>query len=645
MNMNKKIAASVIIGALGVTTIFGATALPANASNYKNVLTNEAYNEIVNEVATTDTTVTTTNEGIEKEETVYVKADATGTVNQVIVSDWLKNYSGDATITDKTTLNDIVNVKGNETFTQGENGEIVWQADGNDIYYQGTTDAELPVSIEATYKLDGVEIQPSELEGKSGQLTIEYNYVNNSKDSSTGLYTPFTVVAAAMLKTDQFANVKAENAKVISDGDKYVVVGVAMPGLKDSLDLGEDTKVPGSITITADINNYEPITVLNVVTADLLNEIELDDEDQLSELADSMDDLAEASKKLVDGSNTLSDGLNKLEGSTGDYTDAVGTLTSSIDQYIAGVSKVTDGIQTLYGKAGSLVSGVSTLNDGAQKLNSGLKQAKSGVDSLVTNFDSLVKGANTINSGATSLNAALKQLEAGKKAENEAYATLSATVENNEKIVAALKAAGVDETIVAMLEKNTAGQKQIAQGLTASGAQIEAGLSQAAAGATSLADGAKTLSGGTTKMKDGAKSLQSAMKQLKAGSKTLADGTSKLNSATTTLSSGISKLNDASKKVDSASSKLSQATPKLNNASSKLVAGVGKVADGGKTLAENMEKFDREGVSKLIDTVDGKLGNIVDKFDDLQDAANKYTTFTDTNSEFKSSVKFIIEMN
>jgi len=643
--MNKKIATSVIIGALGVSAVFGATQIPVNASTYRNVLTNESYNQIVNEVATTDSTVTRIGEGIEKEETVYAKADATGQVSQVIVSDWIKNFNGDTTITDKTTLKDIVNVKGDETYSQGANGEIVWQANGNDIYYQGTTDAELPVTIQATYKLDGVEIEPSELEGKSGQLTIEYTYKNNSKVAGSDMYTPFTVVAATMLKTDNFANVTAENAKVISDGDKYAVVGVAMPGLKNSLALGEETKVPGSITITADVTNYEPITVLNVVTADLLNEIKLDHTVQLKDLADSMDELADASKKLVDGSSDLSDGLNELKDKTGEYTKGVTTLTGSLDEYIAGVSKVTSGIKTLYNGAGELTKGVSSLATGAKSLNSGLNQASNGVDSLVNNFDALVTGAGSIKSGADSLNTALKQLEVGKQAENEAYATLSATVENNEKIIAALKAAGVDESIVGMLEKNTAGQKQIAEGLTASGAQIEAGLSKAATGASSLADGSTTLSSGLTKMKKGAKSLQTAMGELTTGSKTLLEGANKLNSASGSLSSGIKQLYDGSVSLDAASSKIKSATPKLNDASSKLDNGVQSAADGGKTLKEGMEEFNREGISRLIDAVDGKLGDVIDKFDDLQEAASKYTTFTDTNSEFKSSVKFIIELN
>ena len=38
-----------------------------------------------------------------------------------------------------------------------------------------------------------------------------------------------------MILDDSFTNVKVKNGKVISDGDKNMVVGVAMPGLKDSL--------------------------------------------------------------------------------------------------------------------------------------------------------------------------------------------------------------------------------------------------------------------------------------------------------------------------------------------------------------------------------------------------------------------------
>lgn len=40
----------------------------------------------------------------DKEETVYVKTDANGEEKTVIVSDWLKNFSGEAKIKDATVL-------------------------------------------------------------------------------------------------------------------------------------------------------------------------------------------------------------------------------------------------------------------------------------------------------------------------------------------------------------------------------------------------------------------------------------------------------------------------------------------------------------------------------------------------------------
>ena len=51
----------------------------------------------------------------DKEETVYVKTDANGEEKTVIVSDWLKNFSGEAKIKDATDLTDVEDVKGNET--------------------------------------------------------------------------------------------------------------------------------------------------------------------------------------------------------------------------------------------------------------------------------------------------------------------------------------------------------------------------------------------------------------------------------------------------------------------------------------------------------------------------------------------------
>ena len=74
-----------------------------------------------------------------KEETVYVIAEPDGTPRETIVSAWLKNPEGKDVLKDDTDLENIENVKGEETFTKDKDGNIIWNADGKDIYYQGNT--------------------------------------------------------------------------------------------------------------------------------------------------------------------------------------------------------------------------------------------------------------------------------------------------------------------------------------------------------------------------------------------------------------------------------------------------------------------------------------------------------------------------
>ena len=113
-----------------------------------------------------------------REETVYVVADAAGKTKEVIVSEWLKNPERKDVLEDATDLKDIKNVKGDETFSQGADGTLTWQAEGKDIYYQGTTDKELPVEVNISYRLDGKEMEPQELAGKSGKVVIRMEYTN-----------------------------------------------------------------------------------------------------------------------------------------------------------------------------------------------------------------------------------------------------------------------------------------------------------------------------------------------------------------------------------------------------------------------------------------------------------------------------------
>ena len=213
---------------------------------------------------------------VSKEETVYATLDANGGVTDVIVSDWLKNSGQVDSVKDSSTLKDITNTKGNEKFTQSGDS-LTWDTSKSDIYYQGTAEnSELPVGMQITYKLDGEEVSPKDIVGKSGKLEMTIKYSNASKKQVTvagekkDIYTPFLMATGMILPVDKFDNIDIDNGKVLSEGENNIVIAYGMPGLSESLDLknvdlGDDVdvdtdelndKITDSVKITADVKDF-----------------------------------------------------------------------------------------------------------------------------------------------------------------------------------------------------------------------------------------------------------------------------------------------------------------------------------------------------------------------------------------------------
>ena len=215
---------------------------------------------------------------IGKDESVYLISDASGKVYNTIVSDHLTNKDKADTLEDQSNLKDIKNLKGDEEFTQ-DGDKLTWKAGGNDIYYQGTSDEEAPVSQKVTYYLDGNEIAPADLAGKSGKVTIRFDYTNNSSyketvnGSKVDVKVPFAAVTAMVLD-DSFTNVEVTNGKVQSNGDSNIIIGYALPGIKDSLgvedsDFIDDLDLPEYFEVSADVENFELSTPSMITNPDL----------------------------------------------------------------------------------------------------------------------------------------------------------------------------------------------------------------------------------------------------------------------------------------------------------------------------------------------------------------------------------------
>ncbi len=384
--------------------------------------------------------VTGTESDAGKVETVYVTADANGAVNDVIVSEWLKNATASSEIADSTELKNIVNVKGDETYKDNGDGTLTWDAEGSDIFYQGTTDKELPVNMKITYTLDGKEISPEELAGKSGRVTIRFEYENNAKQTvnvdgkDIEVYTPFAMVSGMMLDADKFTNVEISNGKVISDGGNYVVMGVALPGLKESLDISDDKwdklddadeikeKLSNSFEITADTSDFELGMTITMASSDILSDFGLTDitgSDKIADLKSDMGDLNDGGNKLVDGAQALYDGAVELKDGTGklyDGTtqlyDGTGKLYDGAGSLADGTGKLYEGTVTLRDGAGTLASGTATLRDGISAYTNGVSQVNDGAVALS-------KGVNTAKQGSEALKAGAGQLAEGATKMNE----------------------------------------------------------------------------------------------------------------------------------------------------------------------------------------------------------------------------------
>lgn len=386
----------------------------------------------------------------DKDESVYLISDANGNVNKTIVVDHLKNKDKKDTLEDASNLSDIENVKGKEKFTQSGD-KLTWQAGGKDIYYQGTATAEPPVTQKVTYYLDGKEISPEDLAGKSGKVKIRFDYTNTTSYTETvngekqTVSVPFAAVTGLVLG-DGFENIEVTNGKAEVSDSSSVVLGYALPGLKDSLgikdgDLDGDVNIPEYVEMTADVENFSmPAAMTFVVNAsdyvstDGIDTSDLDD--MINDLKDASTQLQDGSKTLAEGTDTLSDGLSTLQSKLGTFASGVGTLQSGLKTYTDGVSTLSGGLNTLGNSTGALVSGADKLNSGAGQLASGsatlkdglksytdgastlaagvgnldagMDTLKSGTDTLSQSAPSLVSGVNSLSDGINTLNKALK---------------------------------------------------------------------------------------------------------------------------------------------------------------------------------------------------------------------------------------------
>lgn len=637
MKGTKKVIMTSISGLLIAGMLVGNVEYATHTYRYDNI----AQAKTVASSDKKDDTKDTANEDttVSKEETVYATLNADGSTNEVIVSDWLKNSGKANGVNDSSNLTDIVNTKGDETFTQ--DGESVkWNTNGEDIYYQGTASESLPVGMSITYKLDGEEVQPEDIVGKSGKLEINIQYTNTAKQTTTvndkkeEIYTPFLMATGMILPVEKFSNIQIDNGQVMSEGDNNIVVAYGMPGLADSLklddlDFGDDMdvdtskisdKITDSVKITADVSNFSMGATYTVATSDLFKDLDLDKTDSLDDLDDKMDDMKDASVQLVDGATDLQDGLKTLNDSFATYAKGIksankgakalnkgaASLNKGTSAYTKGTDKLLDGVntyvkgtKTLSKGVKSYTAGAKTVSDNLNKLNKSVsafpksyKAFGDGVKTFVNSVSTLLSEENmtSLSNGVTALKDGVKQVDDGVKQLQTGTAALNSTIGDMNGNVAEIdKQLNVifdQATLASLSEEQLAAYKELVTQL-----KYAEGRGAALDAATNGKVDGDADSNGKGDLALGLAQLQKS---------------TDVNSKETNLYTGAAALEQSAGTIAGYAEQLRKSAPQLlagetsvREAIGSISTNVGKLAKGGNTLVANNKDLN-SGATELI---------------------------------------------
>ena len=408
-----------------------------------------------------------------KHERVYVVAAADGTVKSITDSVRLENADGLEEIADQTILTAIQNVGGKEAFTlDGET--LTWKANGKDITYQGTSDktpALLPV---VTLTLDGENISFADLKNKTGDAVLTVSYQQQEA-------LPTLAVTVLPLPEEGVTGLKLENAAVLSEMGRQVLVGWAVAGMDEEL------KLPTAFTASFHADHAELNWLLTLTSSDPVNAVckELDERIGL-DLHAELDEAKALLTALQSG-----EALPETNGKTKDIAPKINELND-------GLKQLNDGAASLANGAAQLTVGASNLKGGASQLNTGAAKLAAGASALST-------GAADAETGASALDAGLAEIITNNEALNNGAQTILAAIlstANQQLAASGLDAAGIEipeltaenytqalDAMLAQLNPEALQSSAQAQAEAAVRAQVEANAGQVRAAVETAVQG------------------------------------------------------------------------------------------------------------------------------------------------------------
>lgn len=599
----------------------------------------------------------------EKEEVVYVMADASGAVDSVQVV----NIFGKGDVTDYGNYSDVKMLTSTADITQDKD-KVTFSTDEDKVYYQGTLEnAQIPWNINITYTLDGKQVTPEELAGESGTLGIHISISENSK-CDNDFYEGYALQAAFTLDTNRCENIEADGATLANVGSDKQISYTVLPGKGLEAD------------ITADVTDFEmDAAAINGVKLSL--NMEIDDEelmDKVHEIMDAADsinggatDLSDGAKELKDGGETLTDGasslysgMSALDAGVSNLNQGIGTIQDglntlneksaslttgsaqvsealkTIQTSLSGVSVSTEQLKELTASSASIKQGISDLYDGAVALQSNLSYAKykEAMKTGGLDVDELVAGnqaaISSLSTQITELQTQLEQLKAIPGYESNS--TYVAQVQALESQIASLS------NIVTLLTGNNAaigGTETYLDGVSSGVDDLVNGLSALKENYTkfdaAIADLTDTLSGLAVNMstlKTGIDTLVENYDTLDDGISQYTDGVASIVAGYSQLTNGMSSLTDGSKNLLEGTETLKGGTEDLYDGMKTLYNGTVTLTDGTEEFYEKTADMDtqvEDSIDTMIDSISGKDVDVV--------------SFVSDKNKNVESVQFVIQ--
>lgn len=572
-----------------------------------------------------------------KEETVYSKTKSNGETYQTIVSTHLKNGDEEDILKDLTDLINIENTNGDETFTQ-EGEELTWNANGSDIYYQGESQKELPIKCKITYTLDGKEISAEDLAGKSGKvkITIEYEnedahevYINGRKQT---LYTPFTVACGTIFQNTENRNIEITNGKIVNDGTKTMVLGIALPGMQESLNISNKTvNLPNKVEISMETSKFEQNNIITFVTPKIFDEsISFS---KLNELYSKVNEIQNASKQLEEGANALKEGTAEFADKSQEFNNAMKQLETGTTKLNSGVDAVSAGLDELgTGVSQGKTKATTALAASAKTLSEGIDKIIEGKDTEVKTIKAqVIEGANAelkkgLTTTTTDANGKVS-LSVGDGAKQIAAGTLKGVLQNEQF----LESTGIELTDAQKIALVSALKSSMDT------TTLETGIKKAVDTVTAKQEaGLDLINNNEAGVKAGLTTLKTqAGANINAGIKQITDGFDE-------ISTGVSKISKGTDNLKSGTATLASSTKMLVSANDGLTAASVDIKDGAYELATGVEKFNTEAINKICSYINSDVKDIATRAEKLQELAEEYEGFSKSSEDTNKETKFII---